>query len=77
MKNYFLDLFDYHDQANARVMAVLYPENPAISDYAYKMFRHIIMAHHVWSHRILKLPYDYEFWMELNKEQIDALIAKN
>ena len=77
MKQYFLDLFDYHDQANAKVMDVLYPVNPVISDYAYKMFRHIIMAHHIWSHRILKLPYDYEFWAELDKEQIEDLIAKN
>lgn len=77
MKQYFLDLFDYHDQANAKVMNVLYPENPVISDYAYKMFRHVVMANHVWLHRILKLDFDYEFWMELNKEQLDALMTKN
>jgi uncharacterized damage-inducible protein DinB len=77
MKSYFLNLFDYHDQANAKVIDVLYPENSAISDYAYKMFRHIVMAHHIWSHRILKLPFDYEFWAELDKNQIEALIQKN
>ena len=77
MKNYFLDLYDYHDQANARVMNVLYPENPTISDYAYKMFRHIIMANHVWLHRILKLPSDYEFTAELSQEQLIDLIEKN
>lgn len=77
MKNYFLHLNDYHDQANTRVMNSLYPENPVISDYAYKMFRHIIMANHVWLHRILKLPFDYEFNAELSQQQLIELIAKN
>lgn len=77
MKQYFKDLFDYHDQANARVINVLYPENPAISKYAYDMFHHILLAQHVWSHRILKLPYDYKFKDVLSKDQIDGLIAKS
>ncbi len=77
MKDYFLNLYDYHDQANQRVIQALYPENPALSDYAYKMFRHIIMANHVWMHRILKLPYDYDFHAELTEQQLKDLMLKN
>jgi uncharacterized damage-inducible protein DinB len=77
MKNYFRDLFEYHDKANELVLGILYPENPVISKYAYDMFRHTLLAHHVWSHRILKLPFDYDFKAELSRSQIDELIAKN
>lgn len=77
MKAYFLSLFEYHDQANQKVMDVLYPERTEISDYAYKMFRHIVMAHHIWNHRILKLDFQYEFWEPLNQEQLEKLMVQN
>lgn len=77
MKTYLKDLFIYHDAANKLCMEVLYPEKPQISEYAYKMFTHVFMTQHVWQHRILKLPYDYEFWITLPFVELEKLRAKN
>ncbi|MBK9109605.1 MAG: hypothetical protein IPM92_14840 [Saprospiraceae bacterium] len=77
MKKYLRDLFSYQDAANKLVMEVLYPEKQQISDYAYKMFTHVLMTQHVWQHRILKQPFDYEFWITLPLEELEKLSAKN
>ncbi len=77
MKNYFLELFEYHDQVNKKIMSVLYPKNDTIPEFAYDMLQHIIMAEHVWWHRVLKLPFDYDFKASLNEEQITLLMANN
>lgn len=77
MKAYLKDLFHYHDEANKRVRDVLFPHNQQISDYAYKMFTHIYMTQHVWQGRILKRPFDYEFWITLPIEELEKLRLKN
>ncbi len=77
MKNYFLELFDYHDQVNKKLITVLYPEKPEISQFAYQMLKHMVMAEHVWWHRVMRLPFDYDFNTELNKTQIELLMANN
>lgn len=76
MKDYFRSLFDYHVQANQRFMDVLFSEHE-IDEYALKMFRHCIMAHHIWNHRMLHIEFDYEFWEPLHKHQLEQLIAQN
>lgn len=77
MKTYLKDLFSYHEEANKRVMEIIYPEKRQIPDYAYKMFTHIVMTQHVWQHRILKQPFDYEFWVTLPFEALEKLREKN
>jgi len=77
MKDYFRSLFDYHIRANQLFLDVLYSENKPIDEYAFKMFRHCIMAHHIWNHRMLNLEYDYEFWEPLNKQQLEQLMDQN
>lgn len=77
MKDYFRSLFDYHVRANELFLDVLYSENKPIDEYAFKMFRHCIMAHHIWNHRMLNLEYDYEFWEPLNKQQLEQLMDQN
>ncbi|MBK6859216.1 MAG: hypothetical protein IPG95_02895 [Saprospiraceae bacterium] len=77
MKDYFRSLFDYHVRANELFLDVLYSENKPIDEYAFKMFRHSIMAHHVWNHRMLDLAYDHEFWEPLSKIQLEQLMIQN
>lgn len=77
MKDYFRSLFDYHVRANELFLDVLYSENKPIDEYAFKMFRHCIMAHHVWNHRMLDLAYDHEFWEPLSKIQLEQLMIQN
>lgn len=77
MKAYFLSLFEYHDQANQLVLNVLFSDHENLDEYALKMFRHSIMAHHVWNHRMLDLANEYEFWEPLNKIQLTELMIQN
>ena len=77
MKDYFRSLFDYHVQANQQFFDVLFSASQPIDEYAFKMFRHCIMAHHIWNHRMLNLKYDYEFWEPLNQKQLEQLMDQN
>ena len=76
-KSYFLDLFQYHDEANVRVMNILYPANPNLPEYAYRMFSHILMTQHVWQRRIQGGSFDYEFWSILEEAELHSLVSKN
>jgi uncharacterized damage-inducible protein DinB len=52
MKTFFLDLFNYNDHYNDKIITTL-NENPAnISDRCMKLLSHVLNVHRIWNYKI-------------------------
>ena len=55
MKEFFIDIFNYHHVFNQKFVDQLQTHMQKIPDDSYALFCHVLNAHQVWNSRILQL----------------------
>lgn len=53
MKEFFLDIFNYHHHFNQKYIDQITENKDLIPDESYQLFCHVLNAHQVWNSRIL------------------------
>ena len=61
MKTLFNQLFDYNFYCNRQLIEQCMGLEK-VPDKCQQLFSHILNAHHIWNHRILEKPRDYDVW---------------
>ncbi|PQJ16072.1 DinB family protein [Aureicoccus marinus] len=61
MKQFFQELLDYNYYCNKAIMEQLIALD-SMPEQSHKLFSHILNAHHIWNHRILETPSEFEVW---------------
>lgn len=56
MKDFFLDLFEYHHHFNQKLAAEIQQHLEALPERTFPLFCHVLNAHRIWNARILDLP---------------------
>jgi uncharacterized damage-inducible protein DinB len=60
MNDFFKDLFQYNQDCNQRLAALIVLHADKVSDKSLHLFSHILNAHHIWNSRIRKQPNVYD-----------------
>lgn len=61
MKTLFNQLFDYNFYCNRQLIEQC-ADLKKVPQKSQEFFSHILNAHHIWNHRILQKPHEYEVW---------------
>jgi len=64
MKQFFRELFEYSHHYNQKLFQLFIDKREILPADALKLFNHILNAHHIWNHRILGIPNEYQVWQE-------------
>lgn len=77
MQAFFLDLFEYNDYSNNKIIAVL-NENPiVVSANCVRLMSHVLNAHRIWNDRIQPVERRYERWETHLPSELAEINAKN
>lgn len=77
MINYYLQLFEYNDWANDKILKTI-TEKKITSQKIFSLFSHIIIAQILWLNRINKETYEFkDFWQMLNPGEMNRLSRKS
>lgn len=79
MKNYFLDLFEYNNWANDRIINRLQEINCQFKDQdPFKLFSHIISTQETWLERVKGTKsYNIFLWDVFSIQELEILSMKN
>ena len=53
MKDFFRDIFEYHNHFNQKLIDLLIEKKDSISERTIPLFSHLVNAHQIWNSRIL------------------------
>ncbi len=73
----FRNLFSHQQAANELYIKMLFPNDSKFSPYAYRMIWHIHIAQNVWSCRILKKEFKWNFEQEFDLHTLRMVIREN
>lgn len=62
MQQFFLELFDYNNQMNSKLIESFQNNELSVLPKAISLFSHILNAHHIWNNRIKQTSSAYEVW---------------
>jgi len=61
MKGFLHQLFDYNYYCNKKIIEQCGGLDQ-VPDNCIRLFSHILNAHHIWNHRMLETPNDFDVW---------------
>jgi uncharacterized damage-inducible protein DinB len=62
MKQFFIELFEYNHQCNQKLVEVINDRPEKISEKAFKLYCHVLNAHHIWNGRIETKQTAFAVW---------------
>ncbi len=76
MKLYFIQLFNYHNWANKKVIDGIKAAG-ITDDSIMKILSHILLGEKVWLQRLKSEKYDNKFWLPLSLDECSKLSIEN
>lgn len=76
MKLFFIELFQYHADANKKVINSL-RDSEINNENVIKILSHLLLSEKTWLKRLKTEKYDNIFWIDLTLEDCDKLSEEN
>lgn len=77
MKVFFKDLFDYNHAMNQKVIRSMLQNSYKLNDKSIQLMSHLLNAHHIWNHRVLKLAPTVAVWQINDINILESLNETN